>query len=127
MSCQQFMTFIMGQTESLFAHQYQGLEIMLVILSYILKKNIRIHAWNQEKKDMVDLTIINDGDNMQPTFLKLIVLKEDFSRGIKLEIICNQYEYDIFYRKSFPRISLGSVEEELKVSEGPPGLDAIRA
>ena len=99
---------------------------MLVILSYILKRNVRIHAWNQEKKDMVELNIINDGDHIQPSFLRLLVLKEDFSRGIKLEIICNQYEYEILYRKSFPRISLGQVEEELKVSEGPPGLEAIR-
>jgi hypothetical protein len=91
---------------------------MLVMLCYILKKNVRVH-WASE--DIAEHNVTYDFSPEQ-SYLKLFL--EADREGLKAKLLCNQYEYEILYKRTFPNVLLSPddrEEEEIK-SDPPPGL-----
>ncbi|TNV84593.1 hypothetical protein FGO68_gene13130 [Halteria grandinella] len=118
---------------------YFALELTFVILSYLVKKNVRFHWFTPHPSSqgsngaLIDHLLVNEMnvnyDPQDQSCVKVLLTKQTFEEQIHLQILCNQYEYKILFQMSFPTVLISpDSDEERKVNQqvsndAPPGLE----
>ena len=110
-------------------------EFLFVVLTFLVKKNIRFNAWETKEGQMTEYSLLYEMSPEQ-NHIKLMVIKEAsdhyIQRGTvgrqkyssKVALICNQFEYEIIYKKFYTHFRFG-LDEESKDEGPPPGLQRL--
>ena len=84
-------------------------DLLIVLLCYLFKKNIRFNYLKEKTQTAEDssrfgeLNVIYDFSPEQ-TYLKLFIrasMHQSGQKKIHLDLICNEFEYEILYKRAF--------------------------
>ena len=73
-------------------------ELQLVLPAYVYKKNLTISFVSLKEAKMRELSLLYD--TAQADILQLLMCPS--KEGPKIDVLCNQFEYEIIYKSAYP-------------------------